>query len=156
MNKTPSANKFTPKNWSTNPLMAEGVVNRLVHRPRIAKKSAKSIGALAWLSAILAGTFFITPRAAHASLVAYEGFNYTSGSANLTSQSGGFGWSGNWQGVNNGSSSVQASCLVAGGNAPVGYDALSAGNSAFTPNNTRTGRQLDVSAGGSFGLAGYL
>ncbi len=81
--------------------------------------------------------------------MAYEGFNYPSGSANLTGLSGGFGWNGSWQGVNNGSSSVQVASLVAGANAPTGYDSLSAGNSAFTPNNTRTGRRVDTSAGGS-------
>lgn len=96
------------------------------------------------------------PESTRAALLAYEGFNYSAGSANLTGLSGGFGWAGAWQGVNNGSSSVQSSSLIAGGSAPAGYDALSGGNSAFTPNNTRTGRAIDVSAGGSFGLAGYL
>lgn len=90
-----------------------------------------------------------------AGLMAYEGFNYATGSANLTGKSGGFGWNGAWQGVNNGSSSVQSGSLTAGANAPAGYDALSAGNSAFTPNNTRTGRSLDTSVGGVFDVKGY-
>ncbi|MGC3958532.1 MAG: hypothetical protein QM813_11500 [Verrucomicrobiota bacterium] len=104
----------------------------------------------------LAGACLISSQTAKASLLAYEGFNYATGSANLTGLGGGFGWGGAWQGVNNGASSVQASSLVAVANAPTGYDSLSAGNSASTPNNTRTGRRVDVSAGGSFGLAGYL
>lgn len=89
-------------------------------------------------------------------MLAYEGFNYTTGSANLTGLSGGFGWSGSWRGVNNGASSVLAGSLVAGANAPAGYDLLSAGNAVLTPNNTRTGRRVDTSAGGSFGAAGYV
>jgi len=129
MNKNPSTNIFNQRNWSLGQLLAITAV---------------------------AGACLVAPQSTQASLLAYEGFNYATGSANLTGLSGGFGWGGSWQGVNNGSSSVQASSLVAGGNAPTGYDALSAGNSAFTPNNTRTGRRLDVSAGGSFGLAGYL
>ncbi|MEI9962658.1 MAG: hypothetical protein WDM76_16535 [Limisphaerales bacterium] len=98
--------------------------------------------ALAWAAILI-------PSTSRAALMAYEGFNYPSGSANLTGLSGGFGWNGSWQGVNNGSSSVQVASLVAGANAPTGYDSLSAGNSAFTPNNTRTGRRVDTSAGGS-------
>lgn len=129
MNKNPSNCKFSPRSWSLGQFI--------------------SITALA-------GACLVAPRTAQASLLAYEGFNYATGSANLTGLSGGFGWNGAWQGVNNGSSSVQASSLVAGANAPTGYDSLSAGNSAFTPNNTRTGRAVDVSAGGSFGVAGYL
>ena len=108
------------------------------------------------LSTALASACLIIPQAAKASLLAYEGFNYPTGTANLTGQSGGSGWNGSWQGVNGGSSSVPTGSLVAGGSAPAGYDALSVGNSAFTPNGTRTGRRVDVSAGGSFGLAGYV
>jgi hypothetical protein len=93
---------------------------------------------------------------AQAGLLAYEGFNYPAGSGNLTGLSGGFGWNGSWQTVNNGSSSVQSVGLTASGNAPSGYDAHSVGNSAFTPNGTRTGRWLDESPGGSFGSQGYL
>jgi autotransporter-associated beta strand protein len=129
MNKNPSTNKFNHRNWS--------------------------IGQFLSITA-LAGACLLSPPTMKAALLAYEGFNYATGSANLTGLSGGFGWGGSWQGVNNGSSSVQASSLVAGGNAPAGYDARSAGNFAFTPNNTRTGRRVDVAAGGSFGLAGYL
>lgn len=88
--------------------------------------------------------------------MSYEGFNYPTGSGNLSGQNGGFGWGGSWQTVNNGASSVQGSSLVAGASAPSGYDSLSIGNSAFTPNNTRSGRRLDTSLGGSFGLKGYV
>ncbi len=88
--------------------------------------------------------------------MSYEGFNYAVGSANLTGLNGGFGWAGSWRGVNNGSSSVQSGSLTAGANAPSGYDARSTGNSVFTPNNTRTGRFLDTSPGGAFGVKGYL
>lgn len=91
-----------------------------------------------------------------AALMSYDGFNYSVGSGNLSGQNGGFGWSGSWQTINNGSSSVQGSSLVAGANAPTGYDSLSTGNSAFTPNNTRSGRRLDTSAGSSFGVKGYV
>jgi len=94
--------------------------------------------------------------AAHAALMAYEGFNYPAGTANLTGLNGGFGWKGSWQGVNNGSSSVQASGLTAGANAPSGYDAFSTGKGILTPNNTRTGRNLDTSVGGAFDVKGYL
>ncbi len=110
-----------------------------------------------WLmAAAIAGILRLGSPDAHASLMAYEGFNYGTGSANLTGLSGGFGWNGGWQGVNNGASSVQSGSLAAGANAPTGYDAHSTGNSVLTPNNTRTGRLLDTSAGGSFGVKGYL
>src|SRR6185295_12759477 len=77
---------------------------------------------------------------ARAALMAYEGFDYNVGTANLTGQNGGFGWNGGWQGVNNGASSVQSSGLTAGANAPSGYDAYSTGKGVVSPNNTRTGR----------------
>ncbi len=106
--------------------------------------------------AVLAGVVFTAQPSAHAALMAYEGFNYSTGSGNLTGQAGGFGWNGSWQTVNNGSSSVQSVGLTAGGNAPSGYDSHSAGNSAFTPSGTRTGRWFDESPGGFFGSNGYL
>ena len=86
--------------------------------------------------------------------MSYEGFNYASG--DLLGQNGGFGWGDSWQTLVNGDSSVSVGSLVAGGNAPSGYDSHSTGNAAFTPNNTRTGRHLDTSAGGVFGQKGYL
>lgn len=108
------------------------------------------------LTAAVATSTLVASLSARAALMAYEGFNYSIGSGNLTGLQGGFGWSGPWQTVNNGASSVQAGSLVAGGNAPSGYDALSSGGSAFTPNGTREGRSLDLTAGGAFGAKGYL
>ncbi len=113
-------------------------------------------GKLVLAGAALACAALLSSSTARAAVMAYEGFNYTTGSGNLTGQNGGFGWNGAWQGVVNGSSSVQAGGLTAGANAPSGYDSHSAGNSAFTPNGTRTGRVLDTSAGGSFGQKGYV
>jgi autotransporter-associated beta strand protein len=109
-------------------------------------------------AALLALTFVLclAGPAAHASLLAYEGFAYSAGSANLTGLNSGFGWGSPWYTINNGSSSVSGGSLTAGANAPAGYDALSAGNSAFTPNGTRTSRWLDRSAGGTFGSHGYI
>lgn len=104
----------------------------------------------------LACSVFLAEPSARAALMAYEGFNYAAGSGNLTGQNGGFGWGSPWYTINNGSSSVAGGSLTAGGSAPAGYDALSAGNSAFTPNGTRPARWLDRSAGGSFGAKGYI
>ena len=104
----------------------------------------------------LACVLYTAAPSANAALMAYEGFNYSSGSGNLTGQNGGFGWNGAWQTVVNGSSSVIGGSLIAGGNAPAGYDSHSTGNAAFTPNGTRAGRPLDLSAGGIFGQKGYL
>jgi autotransporter-associated beta strand protein len=95
-------------------------------------------------------------RAAQASLIAYEGFNYGAGSGNLSGLNSGFGWGSPWYTINNGSSSVAGGSLTAGGSAPAGYDALSGGNSAFTPNGTRAARWLDRSSGGGFGSKGYI
>jgi len=111
---------------------------------------------LGLMAALVAGAVFMVPPAAPAALMSYEGFNYATGSGNLTGLNGGFGWKGAWQGVNNGSSSVSAGSLTAGANAPTGYDSLSAGNSVLSPNNTRTGRFLDTSTGGAFGVKGYI
>lgn len=107
------------------------------------------------LLAMVCGLLVASP-ASHAALLAYEGFNYPAGSGNLTGQDGGFGWNGVWQSVVGGSSSVLGGSLVAGANAPSGYDSHSVGRGAFTSNGTRTGRFLDTSSGGSFGLGGYI
>ena len=87
-------------------------------------------------------------------LLAYEHLDYPTG--NLTGQNGGTGWSGAWNTVNNGSGTVLAGNLLAETNAPSGYDINSVGNSLNQPNGTRTGRFLDTSASGPFGLRGYL
>lgn len=127
-------------------------------RPRlttIALRCSKSKPRFSLAAALALGLAAAVPSA-QAGLMAYEGFNYPVGSGNLSGQSGGFGWNGSWQTVNNGSSSVLGGSLAAGVNAPSGYDALSAGSSAFTPNGTRTGRRLDTSAGGAFGVKGFI
>jgi autotransporter-associated beta strand protein len=126
-------------------------IGKKVSLPALLKSS------LAMKTAIASLALFVTAvMPCRAALMVYEGFNYSTGSGNLTGQSGGFGWSGSWQTVNNGPSSVQAGSLVAGANAPAGYDSLSTWNAAFSPNNTRTGRRLDTSAGGSLGAKGYI
>src|ERR1700744_732382 len=61
---------------------------------------------------------------AHATLLAYEGFNYSAGS-NLSGQSGGFGWGNIWQQQVNGDSSVSSSGRLFGGTAPSRYHSLS-------------------------------
>jgi len=100
---------------------------------------------------LLAGIGLSSGRAA---LLAYEGFDYPAGG--LTAMNGGSGWNGGWQTVNNGSGIVVAGNLLAGGNAPNSFDARSAGNLALINNNTRSGRWLDCSPGGPFGLNGYV
>jgi autotransporter-associated beta strand protein len=102
----------------------------------------------------LAGVLLL-PAGIQAAQLAYEGFDYPAGSANLTNQLGGSGWNGVWQTVNNGSADVVAGSLVAAANAPADYDLRSIGNSSFLPDNRRVGRKLDTSASGPFGIAGY-
>ena len=97
----------------------------------------------------------MSPIGARAAQLAYEGFDYPTGSSNLTGQSGGTGWNGGWQTVNNGSADVASSSLVAGASSPTGYDALSTGNSCNLPTNRRVGRFLDTSTNGPFGARGY-
>jgi hypothetical protein len=84
--------------------------------------------ALSSAAALAAGIIF-APAAAQASQLAYEGFDYATGSGNLTAMNGGTGWNGAWQTVNNGSADVVSGSLTAAGNAPAGYDARSIGNS---------------------------
>ncbi len=144
MSKTPNAKINSPLNRLSRCSLAD-IVSR-----RSPQNTTLGLAAVT-----LACAVFVAPTS-QASLMSYEGFNYSTGSGNLTGLSGGFGWQGAWQGVNNGSSSVQSGSLAAGINAPAGYDSLSSGNSALTPNNTRTGRFLDTSAGGSFGVKGYV
>jgi fibronectin-binding autotransporter adhesin len=129
------------------------IVQKISLRHGIDKRSWRAPTALLAALGLCQGIFC---QEASASVLAYEGFNYPVGSGNLSGLNGGFGWGSSWQTVNNGASSVQGGSLVAGPNAPVGYDALSSGNSAFAPNNTRSGRRLDTSAGGSFGVKGYI
>lgn len=96
------------------------------------------------------------PIASAAGLLAYEGFNYPAGSA-LGGQLGGIGWSNSWVDVSgNAGVVVRPDGLSAGGNAPVGYDNRSTGNSVNTANSSRCGRWLDCSATGPFAQAGLL
>ncbi|MBK1816624.1 immunoglobulin domain-containing protein [Luteolibacter yonseiensis] len=104
--------------------------------------------------ALLAGLLLI-PSGSQAAQMAYEGFDYPTGAGNLTGLSGGTGWNGGWQTVNNGSADVVTASLAAGGSAPTGVDARSTGNSATLPNARRVGRLLDVSLNGPFGVRGY-
>jgi len=89
-----------------------------------------------------------------ADLLGYEGFNYAA-NASLTGLNGGVGWKNGWVNVAGGSS-VNGGNLIAGSHAPDGYDARSAGSSAFVNANSRAGRLLDCSANGNFGSHGYL
>ena len=106
------------------------------------------------LPVILASSALLSSPWAYAELLDYEGFNYPSGS-NLGTLNGGIGWNGGWVNVN-GSSLVNAGNLIAGSNAPTGYDARSTSNSAFVNTSNRAGRWLDCSATGNLGLHGYL
>ncbi|MEO5916252.1 MAG: autotransporter-associated beta strand repeat-containing protein [Luteolibacter sp.] len=105
-------------------------------------------------AALLAGLLLV-PLGAQATQLAYEGFDYATGSGNLTTQNGGTGWNGAWQTVNNGSADVIASSLAAGASSPTGYDLRSLGNSSNLPNNRRVGRSLNTSTTGPFGSRGY-
>ncbi|MCW1926501.1 immunoglobulin domain-containing protein [Luteolibacter arcticus] len=102
---------------------------------------------------ILAG--WLAPLGSQAAQMAYEGFDYSTGTGNLTGLSGGFGWNGNWQTVNNGSADIVAASLAAGASSPSGYDALSTGNSCLLPNDRRVGRLLNTSTNGPFGARGF-
>ena len=73
------------------------------------KFSQNVLFAQAWLFIALTALIFCPTTRVGAAPMAYEGFNYSTGSGNLTGLSGGYGWNGAWQGVNNGSSSVQSS-----------------------------------------------
>lgn len=94
---------------------------------------------------------------AHAALLAYEGFGYSSVGTNLAGLNGGAGWNSGWVDVRNvGGVTVNAGNLIAGANAPSGYDARSTGNSVVVGNGNRYGRFLDCSANGTFGSHGYI
>lgn len=145
MKKKPNTYTSKPLRWLKNRCLVSGPFHNPIHNAK-----------LSLATATLACVVLMKLTTAHAALMAYEGFNYPSGSGNLTGQNGGFGWSGAWQTVVTGSSSVQPASLTAGANAPSGYDSHSGGNFAFTPNGTRTGRWLDTSPGGIFGQNGYI
>jgi autotransporter-associated beta strand protein len=100
-------------------------------------------------------TGWITPLGSQAAQVAYEGFNYPTGTNNLSGNVGGHGWSGTWRTINGDSADVVSPSLVAGASSPAGYDALSTGNGIFLPNGRRVGRFLDTSPNGPFATLGY-
>lgn len=106
---------------------------------------------------LLAGGLTLVPALCRAEILAYEGFDYASGST-IGDQNGGVGWSGSWTVIhpNGGSLTVSAGNLLAGGNAPAGFDALSKGRSANLVSNYRDGRLLDTNPGGNFDSAGFL
>lgn len=91
-----------------------------------------------------------------AGLLAYEGFDYNTGTTNMDGKGGGLGWGAPWIAVDNGGSGVQTGNLSAGTNAPNGYDLQSLGNSSFNPNGQRSGRLVDTAPGGRLGSAGYV
>jgi Immunoglobulin domain len=105
-------------------------------------------------AAVWAG-LLLFPSALQAAQMAYEGFDYPSGTGNLSTLNGGSGWSGAWQTVNNGSADVVSGSMVAAVNSPAGYDARSTGNSANLPAGRRVGRLLNTSNNGPFGSRGY-
>ncbi len=75
--------------------------------------------------------------------IAYEGFDYPAGST-LSGKKGGIGWSNGWVDVSgNQGVTVSSDGLVAGSNAPIGYDNRSTGNSVYVGNGSRCGRWLD-------------
>ncbi len=88
-------------------------------------------------------------------LLAYEGFDYTAGTG-LSGQYGGMGWSNGWVDVSGNASETVISGLIAGGNAPTGFDSRSLGNAAHVSNGSRAGRWLDCSTTSTFAQAGYL
>jgi fructan beta-fructosidase len=97
----------------------------------------------------------INGSAASVDLLAYEGFNYSAGSA-IAGKTGGEGWSNSWVDVSGNVGETAASGLVANTNAPIGYDNRSVGNAVLVSNGSRCGRWLDCSPIGVFAEAGLL
>lgn len=89
-------------------------------------------------------------------LLAYEGFNYGQTTSDIGGREGGFGWAGGWQNLSGGASQSASTNLLAGGNAPAGFDAHSSDGSLLVVNNSRKGRFLDCSSAGNFAQRGYL
>lgn len=89
-------------------------------------------------------------------VLAYEGFNYAAGSGNLPGQNGGSGWSGAWTLVGGSGADVISTNLLAGENAPVGFDIRSLSRAVFQPSMSRSGRGLDCSSTSSFGKRGFV
>jgi hypothetical protein len=89
-------------------------------------------------------------------LLAYEGFDYASGTSSLSGREGGLGWAGPWVTVNHGSADVVAGSLAGGSGVPADFDAESTGNKCHLPNGRRVGRFLDTSPNGPFGARGLV
>jgi len=87
-------------------------------------------------------------------LLAYEGFDYPNG--DLVGQNGGIGWDGPWENIGGSDAGVVPGSLFAGTNAPATYSAHALGDSTIQPNNSRSGRFLDCSAGGPFAARGLI
>lgn len=95
---------------------------------------------------------------ANASLLAYEGFDYTSGGV-LAGQNGGVGFGVNtWIYVNSGSPYGPTTVGSNSETYSLNPDnaATATGESAYTKSNDRRGRMLDTTSRGAFGLNGYL
>ena len=80
--------QINPHNGHAERLNAEAPKNAVAARKSL-------VGVLASLAAV-ACLQLLPCTEAKASLMAYEGFNYSTGSGNLTGLNGGFGWSGAW------------------------------------------------------------
>ncbi|HEY1790516.1 MAG TPA: immunoglobulin domain-containing protein [Verrucomicrobiae bacterium] len=91
-------------------------------------------------------------------LLAYDGFNYPGGPSAIdnVSQNGGLGWSGAWTNVTGAGNDINDGSLVAGADAPSGYDALSIGNSYYNYGSSRAGRWLDCSTNGALAARGFI
>jgi len=97
----------------------------------------------------------VTWAAAPQGVLAREDFGY--GVGDLAGANGGTGWAGSWLDVGGGGgNAVVAGNLLAGTNAPAGFDSRSISNSALVNNQNRIGRFLDTSANGPFGLSGLV
>lgn len=86
---------------------------------------------------------------AQASILAYEGFDYTAGSAVAGNGSLGAGWAGSWTGET--AASVSSATMT--------YGSLSTSGNSWRSGvdvNVRTLRSLDASASGTFGTAGLV
>ena len=98
------------------------------------------------------------PTAVSVPLLAYEGFDYTTGDGNASAQSGGIGWASGstWAGVENGDPNNDD--IVAGEFKPAGDSSslVSKGNHLLQTSENRIGRALDTSTGGAFDNAGLL
>ncbi|MGC3956504.1 MAG: glycoside hydrolase family 32 protein [Verrucomicrobiota bacterium] len=89
-------------------------------------------------------------------LLAYEGFDYGQKTSDIGGANGGLGWAGAWVNANGNSSQSFSNSLVAGGNAPTGYDAHSLNGYLLNSSGSRKGRYLDCLANGPFAQHGYI